>query len=548
MKINRKKIIIAILIGLVVFLVGGYFLILSNQEQQESLDTVTDLFPFGEVNLGDRNPDIDSQSTTGDTTPGNQDTGDIGIDTTPQSEAPRLRRISDFPTGGFVPITRIEEQQAADIEIDADGNTLQTTRTIEVKNQFVRYSKIDDASVHETKVTPSFLDNETLVDNFIPNAERAYFNNDGNTVLFQYWNSEQRTPESYLANLEKITFEIPACPFDFSPVEIDLDEPRIIGIHSFLNRNPQTQIARSGINSPGNEGSRVNESTITAIKNFQSLYQLDIDGRLGPSTQSKMIELCDEDEERRARREYEALERKYTLSGFFLSQGITDVVVSPNGDELFYIQQDNAGVIGVIRNLINGTIETIFESPFSEWLTTWNNTESIELTTKPSYLVDGFSYQLDPLTQRYFKSISERKGLTTLASPDNRRLLIMEVIDDTTRLSIHTRSSNRTRPLSLQTLVEKCVWTPDSLYIYCGVPNSMAYGNEYPDVWYQGIESYTDSLWKINTRTFEEEVISDFISEHNADLDIESINIDEEQEYLYFIDKKTEELWSYRIN
>ena len=102
--------------------------------------------------------------------------------------------------------------------------------------------------------------------------------------------------------------------------------------------------------------------------------------------------------------------------------------------------------------------------------------------------------------------------------------------------------------MSLQTLVEKCVWRPDSLSLYCGVPNSMAYGGEYPDVWYQGIESYTDSLWKINTRTFKEEVISDFVSEYNADLDIELINIDAEEEYLYFIDKKTEELWSYRIN
>jgi hypothetical protein len=547
MEINRKKIIFAVLIGFVLFLVAGYFFILSNQEQEDIRDTTTNLFPFGEVTPGDRNPDLGSQSTTGDDTSGIQDTGDV-TDDTAQADAPRLRKISDFPTGGFTPIIRTEEQEVSDIEIDADGNTFQTTRTIEVENQFVRFSKIDDASVHETKVTPSFLDNEILVDNFIPNAERAYFNNDGNTVLFQYWNSEQRTPESYLANLEKITFEVPACPFDFSPITVDLDEPRIIGLHAFLNRNPQTRIERSGVNSPGKETSRVTESTITAVKNFQSLYQLDIDGELGPSTQVKMVELCDKEEERLAKKEYDELERKYTLSGFFISQGITDATISPSGDELFYIQQDNSGVIGVVRNLVSGSTETIFESPFSEWLPTWNSAESIELTTKPSYLVDGYSYQLDPLTKRYFKSISERKGLTTLASPDNRKLLIMEVVDDTTRLSIHTRSANRARSLSLQTLVEKCVWTPDSLSLYCGVPNSMAYGGEYPDVWYQGIESYTDSLWKINTRTFKEEVISDFVSEYNADLDIESIGMDAEEQYLYFIDKKTEELWSYRIN
>lgn len=547
MKLNRKKIIFGVFIGFILFLIAGYFLILSNQEQEEAIDTTQNLFPFGEINPGDTRPDLGSQGTIGDETVGIQETDTIDEETN-APVGPRLRRISDFPTGGFTPIIRIEEKEVSDIEIDNEGNSLQTTRTIEIKNQFVRYSAIEDASIYETKILPNILEEEVVVDNFIPNAERAYFNNTGEKILFQYWNKEERTPESYLASIEKIKLEIPACPFDFSPIEIDMDEPRIIGIHSFLNRNPQTRIAREGINSPGNESSRVTESTITAIKNFQSLYQLDIDGELGPSTREKMVELCDIEEKRAAEEAFEKMERKYTVSGFFLTQGITEASMSPEGDKLFYLQKDTSGIVGIIQDLISNTKETIFESPFSEWLPIWNNESSIELTTKPSYLVDGFSYQLDPLTKRYFKSISERDGLTTLPSPDNRQLLVMEVVGDTTRLSIHGRSSNRTRPLSIQTLVEKCVWTPDSRYIYCTVPNSMAYGNEYPDVWYQGIESYTDSLWKINVKTFEEEVVSDFITEYDVDLDIKEINIDPEEEYLYFIDKKTEELWSYRLN
>lgn len=547
MKLNRKKIIFGVFIGFILFLIAGYFLILSNQEQEEAIDTTQNLFPFGEINPGDTRPDLGSQGTIGDETVDTQETDTVDEETNAPA-GPRLRRISDFPTGGFTPIIRIEEKEVSDIEIDNEGNSLQTTRTIEIKNQFVRYSAIEDASIYETKILPNILEEEVVVDNFIPNAERAYFNNTGEKILFQYWNKEERTPESYLASIEKIKLEIPACPFDFSPIEIDMDEPRIIGIHSFLNRNPQTRIAREGINSPGNESSRVTESTITAIKNFQSLYQLDIDGELGPSTREKMVELCDIEEKRAAEEAFEKMERKYTVSGFFLTQGITEASMSPEGDKLFYLQKDTSGIVGIIQDLISNTKETIFESPFSEWLPIWNNESSIELTTKPSYLVDGFSYQLDPLTKRYFKSISERDGLTTLPSPDNRQLLVMEVVGDTTRLSIHGRSSNRTRPLSIQTLVEKCVWTPDSRYIYCTVPNSMAYGNEYPDVWYQGIESYTDSLWKINVKTFEEEVVSDFITEYDVDLDIKEINIDLEEEYLYFIDKKTEELWSYRLN
>lgn len=548
MEINRKKIIIAVFIGFIIFLIAGFFFILSKQEQDDAIDSTTNLFPFGEVTPGDTRPDLGTQGTIGTNTEGTQDTQDTLIDPISQTETPRLRRISDFPTGGFTPVIRIEEKEVSDIEIDLDGNTLQTTRTVEIKNQFVRYSKIEDASVHETKVTPTSLVPEIVVDNFIPNAEIAHFNNQGDKVLFQYWNTEEQTPESYLASIEKIKLEVQACPFNFEPISIDLDEPRIIGIHTFLNRNPQTRISREGVNSPGNENSRVTESTITAIKNFQSLFQLEIDGELGPSTREKMVELCDIEEKRLAEKAFNELERKYTISGFFLSQGIIDASISPSGNELFYIQKDNSGVIGIVRNLITNIGETVFESPFTEWLTQWNNAESIELTTKPSYLVDGYSYQLDPLTERYFKSLTERTGLTTLASPDNEKLLIMETTEDSTQLSIHDRRSNRTGPLSIQTLVEKCTWSPDSRYLYCGIPNSMVYGNEYPDVWYQGIESYTDSLWKIDTQTFAEEIISDINVEFNADLDIESIHVDPEEEYIYFIDKKTEELWSYRLN
>jgi hypothetical protein len=548
MRLNRKKIIWGIFVGFILFLIAGYFLILSNKEQEEIIDSTRNLFPFGEINSGDGQPGFGSQGTIGGNINGNQETNE---NTGEEGNIPaglRLRKISDFPTGGFTPIIRIEEKEVADITIDDEGNSIQSTRMVEVKNQFVRYSKIEDASVYETKVSPNMLEEEIIVDNFIPNAEIVHFNNDGNKILFQYWNNEQRTPESYLATIEKIPLIIPACPFNFAPINIDMDESRVIGIHSFLNRNPQTQISRTGINSPGNESSRVTESTITAIKNFQSLYQLDIDGELGVATREKMLELCTLEEDRFARAEFEKLERKHTISGIFLAQGISSATISPEGNQLFYIQQDADGVIGVIHNLISDVKETVFNSPFSQWLTFWNNEASIELTTKPSYLVDGFSYQLDPSTQRYFKSLQESKGLTTLASPDNRDLLIMEIVDATTRLSIHSRNTNRTRPLTIQSLVEKCTWTASSEYIYCTVPNTMAYGNEYPDVWYQGIESFSDSLWRINVQTFEEEVISDFMSEFDVDIDVEYQRIDPEEEYLYFIDKKTEELWSYRLN
>jgi peptidoglycan hydrolase-like protein with peptidoglycan-binding domain len=546
MTLNRKKIIITVFFGFIIFLIIGFYFILTKQEQTDSIENTKDLFPFGEFDSRGDRPSIDNQGTT-DT--GNQDNSqeEIDIEEPERELEARLRQISTFPTGGFVALTQLEQKEISDIEIDAEGNTLQTTRVVQVENEYVRYSEIENATIHETKVTPYDLISEIVVDNFIPNAEHSYFSHNGDYAVFQYWNKEDRLAESYLAHIKKIEFTVDQCPFEFKPIELGTDETRIIGIHQFLNRIPQTKVARSGINSPGNESSLVIEATITAIKNFQSIYQIDIDGKIGPQTKQKMEDICQDQQEKIAEEEFENLERKYTISGFFLPQNIISIALNPIKDKLFYLQQDNAGVIGIVRDLLEETKETIFESTFTEWVSFWNNDDAIELNTKPSYAAKSYSYELDPLLGRYFKVLPEKDGLSTLASPNNQKLLITENINNSLRTSIHDKKTNRTRPLTIQTFTDKCVWSPDSQFIYCGTPNALAYGEEYPDTWYQGLETYKDSIWKINAKTFEEEVISDISTEYDAIIDVEKITIDENEQYLYFLDKNTETLWSYRL-
>lgn len=542
MKLNRKKIIIGIIILAVIILGIIFYTLLMNQEGETLGEKARNLFPFGQVTTpgggGSGQGTVDSD---GD---GIQDTIDEDL---PASDVPRLRRISDFPTGGLVPITRIEQEEQIELVNNDDGSSTENYRVIEVENQYVRYSAIDDATIYETKITPSTLQQEILVDNFIPNAEKVYFTPDGNRIALQYWNNEQRVPETYLAQIDKIELKIEPCPYDFSPIQLGDDDPRIIGIHTFLNRNPQTRVARIGVNSPGNETSLVTEETLTAIKNFQSLYQITIDGAIGPDTKQQMIAVCNEYQERTAREAFEKLERKYTITGFFLPQNIISLAPNPLGDKLFYLQKDSVGVIGIVRDLINETKETIFESTFSEWTSLWESPDSIELSTKPSYAALGYSYHLDPLTGRYFKSLPQKNGLTTLPSPDNTKLLTMEIKDKQPVLSIYSRIDNSNRSLSIQTFTDKCTWTADSQFIYCGVPNSLAYGEQYPDVWYQGLEDYQDSLWRINTETLEESLVSNLVSDYGVTIDISQIAIDQKNDFLYMIDKGTEYLWSYRL-
>lgn len=543
---TRNTIVIIMLI--IIAAIAGWFYYQKNKPVATVTETEDqEIFPFGEFDSnGSRPENPEQEQTTNNETPIDQQES---IEETPEElpEGPRLRQISDFPTGGFIGFNRIEQQEISDIEIDSDGNTLQTTRIVDTKNQYLRYSAIKNGNIYETLITPNTLEQDLVVENFIPNAEKAYFAQGGESVIFQYWNKQENLAESYLAKIESIQLDVQNCPFEFSSVvEGDVGE-NIIDLHEFLNRSPQTQVARTGANSPGNEGSVVTTQTITAIKNFQSVYQIDIDGQIGPGTKSKMQEVCNEQQRSIALREFNETEEKYVTTGFFLPQNIISIASNPLKPEFFYLQKDNAGTVGVLQNMETEETRTLFESPFSEWTSHWNSRESIEIATKPSYASDGYSYQLNSLDGRYFKSLPSKKGLTTKASPDNSKILISHIVNERLQLAIHDRNNNRTIPLNLQTFSDKCSWSIDSSNIYCSVPNALAYGEEYPDTWYQGLETYTDSLWKINANNQEEELLEDILTESGVLIDVSEIQTDPQDEYIYFLDKNTEFLWSYRL-
>jgi hypothetical protein len=545
MKDKRKKIIIIIFIMVLTFVSLWFLGFLNKKEQKDLLKETKNLFPFGKVENKRKTTKQENQQIDDEN---NQEFIEEKQDVKEEKEGPRLRQITNFPTGGFIPLTRVEDKEITDIVIDSDGVSNQIVKTIKVKNDYVRYSSIENASIFETKVTPYSLTEELLVENFIPNTEYTFFSKDGTSVLFQYWNKAERLAETYLGKIKKRSLDIKPCPYSFDKqIHIGDEGKHILDLHTFLNLNKRTRVSISGINSPGNEGSLATEATITAIKNFQSLNNLDIDGELGSETKKKMLEICDAYEKEKAEKKFNALKTKYDISGVFLPQNIISIGFHPKENKVFYIQKDKIGVIGVIKDLVNKTKKTIFESPYSEWIAQWNNKDNIQLTTKASYQSKGYTYHLNVNTGDFHKSFKEKQGLTTLASPNNKKIFIHEVTDKYVLNFIYNKKTNKFKKLNIQTFPEKCVWGYNSLYLYCAVPDTLAYDNQYPDTWYQGLEDHNDSLWKINAITGKSELISDIYTEFNEGIDVFKIDIDSQSNYLYFINKKDETLWSYRL-
>ncbi|MEK7588795.1 MAG: hypothetical protein AAB438_03170, partial [Patescibacteria group bacterium] len=233
------------------------------------------------------------------------------------------------------------------------------------------------------------------------------------------------------------------------------------------------------------------------------------------------------------------------ITGSFLPENITDISVSPNTQNLFYLFNVRNGVAGIVSSTLGENKVQVFDSAFTEWLSGWPNEKMITLTTKPSALVPGYMYVVDPEKKDFTKLISNINGLTTLTSFDGKYVLYS---NNLLSLNILDLEGNDTIRLRVRTLPEKCVWAKNSYSLYCAVPKSIAQSS-YPDSWYQGEISFTDDIWKIDTITGNgtKILIPETFEEALSGIDGIKLAIDDGENYLFFVNKKDNMLWELEL-
>ncbi len=228
----------------------------------------------------------------------------------------------------------------------------------------------------------------------------------------------------------------------------------------------------------------------------------------------------------------------------FLPDNVIDVSIAPNGDNFFYLQKNTNGSTGTIGSFTEVKRTLILNSTFSEWLAQWPVNQTIFITTKASYNTEGYIYSLPTIKGSLRKIIGGIKGLTTLVSPSGDKVLYSSSTNNGPILGIYTISTNKYTPLNLFGLPEKCVWTNDSIRIYCAIPNTTE-GSAYPDIWYQGKVSFDDKFIRINTEIGTSSEISNSIYE--TPIDATKLAVDEAERTLFFINKKDYTLWSLNL-
>ncbi len=231
-------------------------------------------------------------------------------------------------------------------------------------------------------------------------------------------------------------------------------------------------------------------------------------------------------------------------TGEYLPANITDLSVSKDQNKFFYITKSNNASVGTVRNFETGASQTIFNHQFTEWLSDWDNNGNVYLTTKPSFTSPGNMYILSQSNRTLRKILGGINGLTTKISPDGKRVLYSSTNDKGPMLMTFIENGRTTKDLDTYGLADKCIWSGDSINVYCFVPNTIR-GNQYPDSWYQGTVSFDDYVVKIDTNTGESTTYAN--SKDETPLDGFNLVLDKSEDTIFFINKKDYTLWGIDI-
>ncbi len=232
-----------------------------------------------------------------------------------------------------------------------------------------------------------------------------------------------------------------------------------------------------------------------------------------------------------------------SITGTFLPDDIEAIATNPTGNQIFYLIESASGVIGKITNYTTNNNSTIFSSPISDWNIQWPTTSTIALSTKASNGVNGYLYFLSTkgTLQRILGDIP---GLVTNVNPTGT---LVAYSDGNPTLSMFDIKSNTTINTGLATIANKCAWSPtQTTILYCAVPNSLPGGN-YPDAWYQGLVSFSDSIYSINATTGQSIQIGTISQQAGQPIDAENLMVSPNNDFLIFTNKIDLSLWALRL-
>jgi len=497
-----KKIIFVTLLVILIGLIGFGLWSFQNKESGTGEGiSIRDFLPFGEA------PETSIETPTPTSTPeSNQPISESG-------ELPKLRKISEKPMAG-----------ALAFKNDSD-----------LKIRFV-----DKATGHVFEANTEDVNLERLTNTTLPKIEEAIWAG-GNSVILRYLKEDGETIESI--SLRLIPPAEKSKPFEFKKNlkegDVSID---VLNLQRTLNRDSETLIAETGPGSKGNETNRFGPKTTDAVKKFQVKYSDEVlkpqnletpSGIVDDSTRGKLNEITGANVE-----QSQEEENLYQTALTFLPENIKDIAFITTLQKIFYLEEDSLGTVGTLADSSNQKKTQIFESGATEW-TVHKNRRDIIISTKASSNSLGFVYSLSS-SGTMKKLLGGLPGFTANVSPLKEEIIYSESAGKGLYLNLYDAVENKSFKFKHPSLPEKCVWSGTEI-IYCAVPREITSG-DYPDVWYQGEVSFEDDIWAFNAKTMEETLIQKLDTTDGVQL-----FLSEDEQYLFFTNKKDSQLWSLRL-
>ena len=282
----------------------------------------------------------------------------------------------------------------------------------------------------------------------------------------------------------------------------------------------------------GKNETRISNITIPAI----------LDVKWTPSKTYAIISYYADGELRRLYSRYTGTS---TVSSAFLPADIQEITTSLVDDMITYIVLVNGEMVLFTARPDNTNIKKVLTLPAPDFELSWPAANTIALKQKSSAYAPSFLFTLNPSSKILTRVLAEKTGLDVLWSPINTDFLYMETEKAGTRVFLHVSSLKDGTQIDLPfaTLTEKCAWAPaSSKTLFCAIPESLPRGANLPDEWWQGVVSFSDSLWRINTATGEREQLLP-----TRQLDAINLFLSKDESFLFFTNKKDGSLWGLRL-
>lgn len=234
----------------------------------------------------------------------------------------------------------------------------------------------------------------------------------------------------------------------------------------------------------------------------------------------------------------------YQTSGSYMEDNINDVYIK--NKDLYLYTKENSSKNGLVIKKEGVNLTQILNNPFSNWKIDKIVGNNAYIYTTPSAYAFGYLFSLNINTGSLQTLVSDKLGGVFNTSNNSENVLISLNSQNRPNLYIYNFDSGEGKSLKTKTLASKCVWSQDNINTYCGVPNNIESGS-YPDNWYKGEISFSDSIYKINTESLEGKKLIDLSVYTPYEIDVTKLQLSSNEKYLLFIDKQTEFLWALRL-